>query len=464
MSAWEAAAGNAEDDGTGAGETARPAIDWDAVGDEAASMLSDYIRMRSVNPPGDERMAAGFLMDRLRERGFEPKSLAASPERPNVIARLPGDGSKRPILLYSHMDVVDADSARWSRDPFNGEVGDGFVWGRGAIDMKGMGVMELLALDLLRRDGSPRTRDIIMLAAADEEEGGKFGTGWLLSRHAGELDAEYVWDEGGFGLTGTFGPSPVFTVAVAEKRELWVRLVARGEPGHSGMPHGANAAEILVRALGKVTGLARKWRMTKVPAAMFGAVAPLMPFPASFLLRHASNPLAFRLALPALAANPAIAAMLRDTVSVTVLRAGSKENVIPDMAEATLDVRLLPDSPPEDFLDRLRRALAGTPVDVEVVQYPHEHAASETGTEFYRALSGVLRELVPGCAIAPFLTPGSTDSSFFRGAGAQCYGLFPAVITPAELEGFHGIDERISIDNLRLGTRVIYEVLRKMSA
>jgi len=438
-------------------------IDWDAVGVEASSLLSVYLKIKSINPPGDERAAAAFLVSQLKQRVAEPGVLAATADRPNVVARLPGNGSKKPVLVYHHMDVVEADPEKWSCDPFSGEIRDGYVWGRGAIDMKGMGIMQLLALELLRQHDPDRSRDIIFLAAADEEKGGALGTRWLIENHWPEVEAEYVWDEGGFGLKDMFGPQAVFTVAIAEKKELWLRLAARGEPGHSGMPHGENAAEILLAALVRVLSLDTQYRVSKVPAMMFRAIAPSMPFPVSFLFKHLDVPLIFSMLKKTLISSATISAMLRDTLSVTVLNAGSKENIIPDRAEAVLDIRLLPDIAPQDFLVTLRNLITDVRVDIEVLQFPQEGMATSVDTDFYRVLSAVLKNRVPSGVVAPMLTPGTTDSAFFRQKGVHCYGLFPAVISPDELARFHGIDERISINNLVLGTRIFYETLRGLT-
>lgn len=436
--------------------------DWDSLTNEAAQLLSGYLQIASLNPPGDERAAAHYLADALRQRGFAPKIYESAPRRVNLLARLPGDGTKKPILLYNHMDVVEADPTRWSCDPFSGEIRDGYVYGRGAIDMKGMAIIQLLALDLLRQNHPQRSRDILFFAAADEEKGGKFGTQWMLEHHGAELEAEYVWDEGGFGLQDFFGPQPVFTVSVAEKKDFWLKVIAHGEPGHSGMPHENNAINLLLRALARLQSLDSDYELQPILRRMFRDLAALMPFPKSFLLKNLENPLFFRLALPALTANHTIAAMLKDTLSITVLQAGGKENIIPERAEATLDLRLLPDRVPADVVEKLKRLAADPRIEFQILQAPEPAASSDPESEFFRALSGVLKELVPNGLTTPMLSPGTTDSAFFRQKGAQCYGLFPILITPAELARFHGIDERISLDNLRLGVQVTYRVLERM--
>lgn len=469
---------------------------WAEVGDEATALLSRYLQIDTTNPPGNELVAAEFLAAELERRGLNPVVTPSAPGRGNVIARLPrtvpSDAVPSPamasdelsgatlaeampseatlseaqpseaILLLHHMDVVTADPARWSCDPFGGEIRDGYVWGRGALDMKGMGVMQLLALDLLLRDGRQRTRDVVFVAVADEEVASIPGVLWLLEHHPEALEGGIVWDEGGFGLLDVFGPSPVFTVAVAEKQALWLRLVAEGEPGHGGAPHSANANDLLVAALSRIHRRHERQKLHPVVAALFGAVAELKPFPMSWVMRHLGNPFVMALARKTLTAAPAVGAMLQNTLSVTGLHAGSKPNVIPERAEAVLDVRLLPGEAVDGFIDSLERTIADRRVRVEVIQRPSPNAISDYDSLFYRTLAEVTGRLVPGSVTAPVLTPGATDSAHFRPRGYQTYGLFPAVITPDELARFHGIDERISVDNLRLGTQIIYEVLRTM--
>ena len=329
--------------------------------------------------------------------------------------------------------------------------------------MKGMGIMQMLALDLLQRYHPRRSRDIIFFSAADEEEGGKLGTQWMIENHWADIETEYVWDEGGFGLQGLFGPRPVFTVAVADKKDLWLKLVAHGEPGHSGIPHADNAINILMRALERVRTLKSAYELQSVPRRMFADVGAILPFPKSLLLKNLGNPFFFRLALPSLTASPTIAAMLKDTMSITVLKAGGKENIIPDRAEAVLDLRLLPDRNPETVLDELQNLIHDKAVDIEILQAPQPAVISDMDSELFHTLAKVSRELAPGSITTPMLSPGTTNSSFFRQKGVKCYGLFPAIINSSELARFHGIDERISIENLRFGTRMIYQVLRTMT-
>jgi len=437
-------------------------INWQKIGESAAQILSEYLQIRSVNPPGNEKEAALYLADVFRGKGFDAEIFEPGGWRANLLVRLNGSGRKKPILLYHHMDVVEAEPGRWSVDPFGGEIRDGYVYGRGAIDMKGMGIMQLLALELLRDTVPDRNRDIIFLAAADEEKGGKAGAQWMIKNHWKKIEAEFVWDEGGFGLRDLFGPKPVFTTAVAEKLDLWVRLVAHGEPGHSGMPSGENAVNSLRNALDRVMALNSEYEIHPVVQQMFSGIGKGAGFPLSLLFKNLSNPLVFKLLQKKLASDPTIAAMMKDTVSITVLKAGGKENVIPDRAEAVLDIRLLPGRDPEVFLKNLRARINDDSVELEILQYPQPGSVSDTQSVFFETLCDVLGEIVPDSLTVPMLTPGTTDSCFFRRKGVNSYGLFPAVIDPDELARFHGIDERISINNLQLGTQITYEVLKRL--
>ncbi len=435
-------------------------INWQSIGDEAARLLSRYIQINTTNPPGDERRAADFLAGLLAERDIAYEVYESAPGRANVVARLPGEGDEGALVLLHHMDVVHADPDRWSCAPFGGEVRDGYVWGRGAIDMKGAGIMHLLALDLLQREDGRRARDIIYLAVSDEEMGGVYGTQWVLDHLGADLSIWSVWDEGGFGLRDFFGPTPVFTVAVAEKQVLWLRLVAEGEPGHGGLPHGNNANDTLVHALDRLVDYETPLHVHTITDTMFKRIAPTLPFPQSILLRHLDTPWGLALARRALTSDKTINAMLRNTLSLTGLRAGSKANVIPERAEAVLDVRLLPDEDPDAFVTSLEAVIADARVRVEIRQRPEPSTVSALEHPLFQAMADAAARLVPGSVTVPMLTPGATDSAFFRRRGIDTYGIFPAIITPADLAGLHGIDERISLENLRFGTRLVYEVLR----
>lgn len=441
---------------------ANETIDWQAVGAEATDLLSRYLRIDTTNPPGDEERAAEFLAQALRERGLEPRLYRSAPGRANLVARLRGEGQRGPILLLHHMDVVPADPTNWSSDPFGGEMRQGYLYGRGAIDMKGQGVMQLMALDLLRRSGRPLSRDVILMAVADEEMEGVHGTSWMVDHHWDQIRPELVWDEGGFGLSGFLGDGVVFLVAVAEKQVLWPRLVAQGEPGLASVPRGNNPIDVLLRALERISARPESPRLTSVTREMFHRLSAAASFPQSFLLAHIDHPLIWPLARRILTRDPEIDAMVRNLVTPTQVRAGEKENVIPQRAVAGLDVRLLPDEDPDAFLAHLERLVTDDRVGIELDHPPVPSSISPVEGEFFSALEQVLGERVPGSLVVPMQTPGGTDSRFFRRRGVSAYGLMPIVIGRGELRRMHGVDERISLENLRLGTRVIYQALQSL--
>jgi acetylornithine deacetylase/succinyl-diaminopimelate desuccinylase-like protein len=433
--------------------------DWQAAGEAVTRLLSRYVQIDTSNPPGNERQAAEFLSEALCGRGLEPRLYESKPGRANVVARVRGSGERGPILLLHHMDVVPADPSAWSCHPFGGDVCDGYLYGRGTLDMKSFGIMHLVALDLLLRSGQPLKRDVIFMAVSDEEMAGRYGTGWMVDHHWDEIHPDVVWDEGGFGLTGLIGEGLVFHVAVAEKQVLWPRLVARGEPGLASVPRGNNPVDVLTGALERVRNHSHPPRLTPVSREMLKRLAAVADFPQSFLLKHVDHPLIWPLASRVLIRKPMTNAMVRNLVTTTQLSASSKENVIPQWAVAGLDVRLLPDEDPAEFLVQLARIVDDERVRIELDHSPVKSSVSSFKDGFFSDLDRVLRHDVPGCVVVPFQTPGGTDSRFFRQRGVPAYGLIPIAIDEGELNRMHGIDERISLDNIRLGTCVVYDVL-----
>ena len=278
-------------------------------------------------------------------------------------AHLSGDGSKRPLLLLNHIDVVPAERDFWQTDPFAGVVKDGVIWGRGALDMKSMAVMELMTLFLLRRQGLPLKRDLVFLACADEEQGGIAGIDWLDAQHPELFDVEYVINEGGYGSTEMFGVKrPVFTCSVGEKGPLWLRLVAHGTPGHGSVPHSDNCLDRLVRALYKV----QMWRR---PVTLLPEVATMLNRLKSagiFQEDVSEDGLA-----SAAETNGLLRALLTDTISTTMCHAGVKSNVIPAVAEATLDCRLLPGHDPTAFIAQVRQVIDDPQIEIEQVMESH---------------------------------------------------------------------------------------------
>jgi acetylornithine deacetylase/succinyl-diaminopimelate desuccinylase-like protein len=439
-------------------------INWNAVQEDALATMSRYVQFDTANPPGNEMAAAEWLRDQLVSRGITQDVVIhePAPGRGLVLGRIAGREPLKPLLVNHHIDVVAADPARWTYPPFSGAIAEGFVWGRGTLDTKNLGVMFLLALDLLVKEGVRFRRPIVFLAVPDEEAGGGAGMRWLTEHHLAELDPEWVWDEGSGGLRGVFGERVMFGVAVAEKWSHDVRLVATGDPGHGSMPHANNAVVTLVDALERILRSPRPIHVSDVTAAMFRAIAGEQQFPASLLLRHVQNPLIQRALAGRLGANPLLGALLHDTVSLTILRAGYKINVIPEGAEAELDCRLLPDTDAAEFDRWLGARIADKRVRVEVGASSSPSGVAPMSGPFYETIHRAVAAHVPGAGVFPFQVPGATDGRYFRQLGYAAYGFGPVIMDREDIGRVHGIDERISAENLLLGIKIARDIIREL--
>jgi acetylornithine deacetylase/succinyl-diaminopimelate desuccinylase-like protein len=442
------------------------------IKDEVSLLLSELIRIDTTNPPGKETIAAQFLANNLGEDGFECEIIESATGRGSVITRLKGAERKPRLLLLSHLDVVAANAMEWSVHPFSGTIKDGFVWGRGALDMKGMTAIEVMALKLLKREGIPLKGDVILAATADEETGGAEGAGFLLQKYPEKVLAPYVLNEGG-GWSISTHQKKVFTVNTAEKGLMWFKVKARGIPGHGSMPQAADNA---ITRMNKVVTLLGNYR----------AKVKLVPSVRQFILELAAQDASLREPLNRLLANPEqsetilaqvekvspaivdeILPRLKMTLTPTIIRGGVKENVIPSECEAVFDCRVLPSQSTEDVLRLVKGLLADAGLDklsFEVIQ-AQEPTESPMDTPLYETIRGVLSDFEPDCGVAPSLMTGGTDSRYFRRLGAVCYGFHPLrsetrfgeKVTRRE----HGIDERISVDNLVFGASVLYETVKR---
>ncbi len=415
-------------------------LDWQKIGDEAVENLRAYIRFDTQNPPANVGAAAGFLRRLLEKEGLAVRLYESAPGKVNLLARLEGRGRGKPILLLNHLDVVPVDAARWKVPPFGAVVQDGKIWGRGAMDMKGLGMIELMALVALKRAGATLDRDILFLATADEETGGQMGAQWMIKNHYAELDPEYVIDEGGFGTRDVLAPGrAVYGVSVADKRPLWVRVTAQGTSGHGSQPIADNANVILMNALARI--LDRPQPAAEIPLVR--------------LMRQKLG--------GALAENKFTNAIQRNTISLTALRAGvgdpPKANVIPSRSEAILDCRLLPGQSPEEFLRALKAAAAEPRIEMEVIWLSEPNLISSTEKPLYAAIERVLQRHTPGALVAPIMVPYGTDGNAFRNRGATVYGLTPMVVDLAVLSSMHSDQEQIPLDEFRKGLRILHDIL-----
>ena len=434
--------------------------------EDAVATMSRYVQFDTTNPPGNEMPAALWLRDQLVSRKITSDIKIHEPVtgRGLLVARIAGTATLKPLMINHHMDVVAADPVRWTHPPFSGLVADGFVWGRGTLDTKGLGVMFLLALESLIKESFPFRRSVVFTAVPDEEPGGDNGMRWLVENHIGDIDPEWVWDEGSGGVKDVFGKGVMFAVAVAEKQIYRFRLIAKGEPGHGSMPHKNSANVTLLQALTRIIKNPRPLRVDDAASMMFRALAPSQKFPASLMLRHLSNPLALMLAGKALSQDKFTNAILRDTVSPNVIKAGYQINVIPEQAEAELDCRLLPSTNAEEFRHWLDDRIADDRIKIEMIQTSPPSGIAPTDSPFYQALASCIQKHSPGAGVFPLLMAGATDGRYWRERGYPAYGFTPMILERADLNRVHGIDERISADNLLLGIRMTRDMIKTLCA
>jgi acetylornithine deacetylase/succinyl-diaminopimelate desuccinylase-like protein len=421
-------------------------MDWDGVEREAVDLLSEYIRINTTNPPGNERAAVEFLGRFLEEEGLKVVYRAKDPERPNLICRLESGRDRKGLMLLHHCDVVGANSDEWTVPPFGGVVKDGYVWGRGALDMKGMGVMEIMALVLAHREGLSLARDLLLVVTSDEESGSGHGAEFLAKEHPQEVEAAWALNEGGSGWR--MGDRNAILCGFGEKGPLWVRLTAEGRSGHGSVPHGDNPCERLVEGIQALLSIPRPLRI----------LPQMRGFLAGIGMEDAS---AEEFSESSFLQIPNVRAMFQDTLSLTMLQAGGRPNVIPDRAQATLDCRILPDRSTQEVLEEMRKALPSDSLKLEPIM-AIEASTSPLEDPFYQCLRGLAERFFPEIPFLPSICPGFTDSRCFRRLGTRCYGWLPALVDVGDLIRMHGKDERIRIEDLVMGIRVIYEMIREM--
>jgi acetylornithine deacetylase/succinyl-diaminopimelate desuccinylase-like protein len=441
---------------------ARP-VDWDAMRTEATDVLRRYLRIDTSNPPGNELETARFLKAILEQEGIEATILDTAElgaGRANLYARLKGNGSKRAIALVQHMDVVPVTPAYWSVPPFSGELKDGYVWGRGALDMKGQGVAHLMAMIALKRSGVPLTRDIVFVANADEELGSTGGI-VFVEKHADLLkDVEYLLTEGGANVYRN-GKLEYYSVGVAEKRTFWQKLTVRGTPSHGSRPTRANPVPRLVAALDRIARYETPLHVTPGVEKFFHDISRNYTGRQRAWLFDVKKALADREAREWILSDVYWNAILRNTISLTGLSGSNKTNVIPAEATAEIDVRLLPDQHPDSVLATLKRIVADTAVHFTTLLQPKPPFESPVNTDLFRAVERAAKERDPSGFVTSSMMTGATDRPSYRRLGIIAYGLDPFRVEAAdEQRGVHGNDERLSVENIGFGVRFLYDILR----
>ena len=447
-----------------AGAQATRAPDFDALAAEATTWLQEYLRVRTANPPGNETEGARFLQGVLAKEGIPSEILESAPGRGNLVARLPGSGTKRPLVLLSHIDVVPADSARWRYPPFSGVIADGDVWGRGAQDTKGLGIMELATMVALKRRGVVLSRDLILVANADEELGST-GSVWFTSNHADRLrKAEFLINEGGENRMGPDGKTLFYGLDATEKVPFWVRLTVRGTPGHGSQPTRDNPAQRLSRVLGRVADWETPLVLTPPAAAYFQALATRENDPQHRAwLADPAAALHDPAAVAWLTSDRYRNAILRNTVAITVLHGSGNTNVIPAEASAELDVRLLPGQQPEEFTAQLRAVMRDSTVEITPISRPRAARSSPVDGPVLDALAAAVAAMDPGTLVLPRMLTGYTDSYDYRALGISAYGLDAWRTTEAISATTHGNDERVPVTEVRFGVEFFYRIVEQLA-
>jgi acetylornithine deacetylase/succinyl-diaminopimelate desuccinylase-like protein len=437
---------------------------WNAIRDETTRYLQDLIRIDTTNPPGNETQAAEYLAGVFKREGIEPTVLESQPGRGNIVARLKGDGRAAPLILMAHLDVVPAEADQWTHPPFGAKIADGFLWGRGALDTKDLAAMELMVMLMLKRENKKLARDIIFMANADEEVGGHLGAGWMVKQHPDLIRAEYAINEGGgFGLD-ILGQR-FFTCQVAEKGTARFVMRTRGRPGHGSQPHPDNAVLKLADAIQKIGAAEFSLHVTATVRLFIESVVAKLGKPYEVDLLALLDAKKYSAAIKRLPLDDSLRsmfyAMLHNTVTPTMLNAGTKVNVIPSAAEARCDARVLPGQTSSDLLRELR-AVIGTEVEVEFLD-DAPALESDYRTPLFDTIVRVMARHEPNAPVLPYLVVGATDARHVTKLGTKAYGFSPMFAPTAELDRVHGHDERISIDNLLFGTRVLYEVVSEFA-
>ena len=441
-------------------------INWRMMTDETVKNLVRLIQINTVNPPGNELPAILIVKDILEEAGFPGeaiKIIESAPNRANLIARLKGDGTARPLLLSGHVDVVPVEREHWSHDPFGGEVIDNVVWGRGALDMKGFLTMYLQIFLGIFRQKIPLKRDIILAAIADEENGFMYGSKFLVEQHRELIDAEYGLTETG-ALTINVRNGRIYPIQVAEKGICFLKASAHGKPGHGSIPKADNPVITLAEAIEKLHRAGHlPVHLSPTFLKMLDAAGPQAGFPLNTLTRLLHSPVLVNLLLKYLQGDSRnmLRALVTNTISPTMLQAGIKVNVIPSTAEAGIDCRLVPGQTPDDLKKEIH-TIAGEGIELEAV-FTTNGAEFSTDTPLFKLLERRTRQMDPSGIVIPMLMPGATDACQYQRAGIKVYGFTPGIL-PAGIpisQMAHGHDERIPISFIESGLPVLWDVVNE---
>lgn len=443
-----------------------PAARLEQYSDLAVQWMQQYLRIDTTNPPGNELRADEFFKKIFDQEGIENRIFEYAPGRGDLWARLPHTTAEaqRPIILLNHTDVVTSDAAHWKVPPFSGEIKDGWIWGRGAQDMKDEGLAQLVVMVMLKREKIELDRDVIFLAVADEEVDGT-GTDWFIAHQRDLLEnAEFLINEGGENLLEN-GKVKYVGVDVGEKTTFWLHVVAHGRAGHASRPIPDSAPDRLVRALDRILAYRTPLQVLPVVEEFLHDMAPYEPPDKAREYRDIRKAVHEKKFQESVEEDESLNFLLRDTISLTMLGGSEQTNVIPPEAWANLDVRILPGGDPHILLAELRKVVNDPNVTIEPLNAEFRQANySPTNTSLYAAIRQVSAEYFPGTPVVPQITSGYTENQRYRPLGIEAYGFNPYTATEEESDTEHGNDERIRIEEVRRGPRVLFDVVADVAA
>jgi acetylornithine deacetylase/succinyl-diaminopimelate desuccinylase-like protein len=426
-----------------------------------AELLQQLIRFDTTNPPGDEAECIAFVRGVLEDAGCETQIYAKDPARPNLVARIHGAGKSPPVLIQGHVDVVTTSGQDWQRPPFGGDIADGEVWGRGAIDMKGPMAMYISAFVRAARGELELPADVILVVLADEENGGDYGAKFLVEEHPELFEGvKYALGEAG-GVSRTIAGHRFYPIQVAEKQICWLKGAVRGPGGHGAMIHRGGTMARLGRLLTDLDRRRMPIHVTPIVRTMIETIAGRLNRPKRDLVLQLLRPAVADRLLPRLGKDArTIEGLLRNTLNATIVHAGEKVNVVPARIELELDGRLLPGFTPDDLIAEAH-ALVGDDIELELVR--HDAGPAEPDYTHFDMLGAVLRELDPEGIPMPLLQGGVTDARFFSQLGIQTYGFMPMRLADdfPLLRLVHAADERIPVDALEFGTEAVSRALQR---
>ena len=438
-----------------------PADHLQQYSDLAVNWMQEYLRIDTTNPPGNEMKAVAFYKKILDQEGIENRVFEYTPGRGDLWARIPHTTSegKRPIILLNHMDVVTSDAAHWKVPPFSGEIKDGYLWGRGAQDMKDEGLAQLVTMVMLKREKVALDRDVIFLGVSDEEAEGT-GTDWFIAHQRDLLEnAEFLINEGGENLL-EHGKVKYVGVDVGEKTTYWLHVVAHGRPGHGSRPNPDSAPNRLVRALDRILAYKTPLRVLPVVDEFLRAMAPQETPERAAEYRAMQKAVADKKFQEEVEKDESLNFLLRDTISLTMMGGSEQTNVIPPEAWANLDVRILPGGDPQAVLEAARRVVNDPNVTVQPMNDDFRVANySGTDNRLFAAIREVSGKYFPGTPVVPHITSGYTENQRYRPLGISSYGFNPYTATEDEGNTEHGNDERIRVEEVRRGPRILLDVV-----